>query len=95
MKVKLITIGAATVLATSGVVATASSASADDVYGHCTASGVRIRAAANTSSTILGLCYPSHQLAHRDVSADGNWDKVIDTTTGITGWMSHQYWAWD
>ncbi|MCF3105946.1 hypothetical protein IPZ58_30865 [Streptomyces roseoverticillatus] len=67
---------------------------ADDVYGLCTGEGVRIRAAASTSSSAVGLCYSDHRLAHRDVSGDGQWDKVYDVNTGASGWISHGYWSW-
>ncbi|MGK5731962.1 hypothetical protein D7231_03995 [Streptomyces klenkii] len=82
------------VAATLGGAALAAPAYADDVYGHCTGEGVRIRAAASTSSSVVGLCYSNHRLAHRDVSGDGQWDKVYDVNTGASGWISHGYWSW-
>ncbi|GAA3048648.1 hypothetical protein GCM10020000_31230 [Streptomyces olivoverticillatus] len=43
---------------------------------------------------MVGLCYSDHRLAHRDVSADGQWDKIYDVNTGTSGWISHGYWSW-
>lgn len=82
------------VAAAIGAGALAAPAYADDVYGHCTGEGVRIRAAASTSSSVVGLCYSDHRLAHRDVSSDGQWDKIYDVDTGASGWISHGYWSW-
>ncbi|WP_186319369.1 hypothetical protein [Streptomyces sp. SAJ15] len=82
------------VATTIGGAVLAAPASADDVHGRCTGDGVRIRAAASASSGVLGLCYRDHRLAHRDVSADGQWDKVHDGDTGVSGWIAHGYWRW-
>ncbi|KPC61162.1 SH3 domain-containing protein [Streptomyces chattanoogensis] len=67
---------------------------ADDVYGHCTGDGVRIRSTPSTSGAVLGLCYTGERLAHRDVSSDGQWDKVYDVDSGVSGWISHGYFSW-
>ncbi len=72
----------------------ATPAYADDVYGHCTGDGVRIRATPSTSGAVLGLCYRGDRLAHRDVSGDGQWDRVYDVDSGVSGWMSHGYYSW-
>ncbi|MFE0045149.1 hypothetical protein [Streptomyces albireticuli] len=53
-----------------------------------------MRSAASASSPVVGLCCGDHRLAHRDVSGGGQWDKVYDVNTGVSGWISHGYWSW-
>ncbi|MFI9719954.1 SH3 domain-containing protein [Streptomyces sp. NPDC052396] len=70
----------------------ATPASADDVYGHCTTGGVRLRSEPSTNGAVLGQCDPGERLGARDES--GSWIKVYDFDSGVTGWMSKQYYAW-
>ncbi|MGW1197284.1 SH3 domain-containing protein [Streptomyces sp. NPDC002536] len=75
-----------------GGAALSAPAYADDVNGHCTGEGVRIRAAASTDASVVGLCYSDHRLGLRDES--GDWVKVYDFDTDVSGWMSRSYWSW-
>lgn len=57
-----------------------------------TGNGVRVRASASTSGTILGVLYKDNNdiISITNISSDGNW-VYGGTSIGISGWVSISY----
>lgn len=63
-------------------------------FGIINTNGVRLRASAGLSGTVLGLLYYGTELevAHMDIEADGiMWKYVIVLSTGQSGYVASQY----
>jgi hypothetical protein len=82
-----VAIAAALVTATvgTGAVLDPVPASASD-YAYFTDDGVRIRSCGSTSCTVLGLGYRGDSLTAYCYA--GNWIKITDWTTGVSGWSA-------